>query len=660
MKIWSAEIKEIEGLHESFKGQFPDLEKELEQLIRTEDENVVMLYSRRSLEIIITELCKNELKRPRGTEPLKGIIDKLSKESKVPPNIITSMHGLNDLATYGTHPKDFDPEQVKPVLVNLDIIIKWYLKYQGDRIATTAQIGEELLHKIKTTSVERKRTLSRKNKTSLILSGIILLALIITALLYFTNTIGSGRSGKGLEKSIAILPFRNDTPVDSNKYFIDGVMEDILNDLQKIKDLRVISRTSVEQYRNTTKTIPVIAKELGVNYIVEGSGEKSGNAFRLSSQLLRAKKESHLWGKTFEQELHDAIDVFRIQSQIAESIASELQAAITPQEKQLIDNTPTSNLGAYENCILGGSYLSQDTKEDNNVALQYYEKAKEIDPDYADAYLGIMAVWIQRAFMSWATPEEAFPIAKAHSAKAAEIDSTRWEIYLALGATQMIIDWDFKGAEKSFLKLFSLDPNNSGGHLLYGQLLSIFGRYKEALEQEELALKLDPMSLDSKSWIGLIYYCSGKNNDAVKVFQEVLIINSGNIIALSNLPLALHELGRYNEELEAWKAYYSSAYKGYANVFDQGYAKGGYPDALSFQADSLAEQLKIKFCEPSEIAHLYACAGSKERTLDMLEYDYEVHDPNLSFDLRFPIYEFIHNEPRYQDLLRKMNLPLEP
>src|SRR5665647_3788649 len=125
MTIWSTEIKELEKLHESVKGQLPDLEKELERLIRSDDENMILLYSRRCLEVIITDLCECELKRPRKTEPLKGIIDKLHKEEKVPAHIISSMQGLNELSTYGAHPKDFDPEQVKPVLVNLDIIIKW-------------------------------------------------------------------------------------------------------------------------------------------------------------------------------------------------------------------------------------------------------------------------------------------------------------------------------------------------------------------------------------------------------------------------------------------------------------------------------------------------------------------------------------------------------
>ena len=131
MQIWSAEIRELEKLYESLKGWFPDLEKELEQLVRTEDANVIMLYSRRCLEVIITNLCESELNRPRKTEPLKGIIDKLNREEKVPPYIITSMDHLNSLSTFGAHPKEFDPRQVNPVLNNLITVIEWYLKYKN-------------------------------------------------------------------------------------------------------------------------------------------------------------------------------------------------------------------------------------------------------------------------------------------------------------------------------------------------------------------------------------------------------------------------------------------------------------------------------------------------------------------------------------------------
>src|SRR4030043_2183590 len=133
MTIWSAEIKEIERLYDSIKGQSPELEKELERLINASDENMVLVYARRCLEVIITDLCESELKRPRKTEPLQGIIDKLNREEKIPSHIFASIQSLNSLATFGAHPKEFDPRQVKPVLNNLATIIEWYLKYKAEK-----------------------------------------------------------------------------------------------------------------------------------------------------------------------------------------------------------------------------------------------------------------------------------------------------------------------------------------------------------------------------------------------------------------------------------------------------------------------------------------------------------------------------------------------
>jgi len=182
MAIWSNEIKEIERLQGSYKDQLPDLEKELTQLVKSDDPNVLMLYSRRCLEVIISDLCERELKRPRKTEPLKGIIDKLKKEDKVVAHIITSMDHVNSLSSYGAHPKDFDPEQVKPVLNNLAIVIKWYLKYKAIEIPSKQILVEE-----KTEIIDVREQVSDMSK---------------------------------LEKSVAILPFKNDSSDEENIYFI--------------------------------------------------------------------------------------------------------------------------------------------------------------------------------------------------------------------------------------------------------------------------------------------------------------------------------------------------------------------------------------------------------------------------------------------------------
>ena len=308
-----------------------------ESLIKADDENMILLYSRRCLEVIITDLCECELKRPRKTEPLKGIIDKLNKEEKVPSNIITSMDHLNSLSAYGAHPKDFDPEQVKPVLNNLSTIIKWYFKYKEPKTDVKTKPYEETRQEIKSTeNVKKDITISRKRLAG-ILGGSMGIIVSVFAVLYFSNIIGSSKQTKELDKTIAVLPFRNDSPDSTNKYFIDGTMEAILDNLCKIADLTVISRTSVEQFRNTTKPIREIAKLLNVNYILEGSGQKYGNEIRLTVQLIDAVNDKHLWSSPYEGVTDN---IFKLQSQIAQAIARNLEAILTPEEKKLIEKSP--------------------------------------------------------------------------------------------------------------------------------------------------------------------------------------------------------------------------------------------------------------------------------------------------------------------------------
>ena len=206
-----------------------------------------------------------------------------------------------------------------------------------------------------------------------------------------------------LEKSIAVLPFKNDSPDQENTYFINGIMEEVLNNLQKIKGFRVLSRTSTEQYRGSAKlTITKIAKELNVNYIVEGSGQKYGNSYRLRIQLITGKNERHLWGESYEKEIREAKDIYGTQSEIAQSIASALKATITPEEKQLINKIPTTNLTAYDFYQRGREehtkyWINNWTNNSNRATLQkaedFYHKALKYDSTYAQAYAGLARVY---------------------------------------------------------------------------------------------------------------------------------------------------------------------------------------------------------------------------------------------------------------------------
>ena len=385
MAIWSVEIKELAKLNESLSGKFPELEKELAQLIRAEDPNVLMLYSRRCLEVIITDLCECELNRPRKTEPLQGIIDKLNKEGKVPSHIIASMHSLNSLSTFGAHPKDFDPEQIKPVLVNLDIIIKYYLKFKGSgKIKQPGQV-ETAGNKDKGSGDANQIPGKLKiNRAGLITaSGFILL--IIAILLFFTDIFKSGKKSEEVEKSIAVLPFKLLSDEPDKQYLADGMMDAITLYLSKIQDLRVMSRTSVEQYRETRKTANEIGKELNVEYLLEGSFQKYGDNARLIVQLIKVSEDSHAWADEFNSKWSD---VFSLQSEVAQKIATELKVVLSPGEIEKMEERPTGNLEAYQAYLRGRYYAHQPhfSTQNWNLALQNYQDAVDMDTTFALAY----------------------------------------------------------------------------------------------------------------------------------------------------------------------------------------------------------------------------------------------------------------------------------
>jgi TolB-like protein len=494
----------------------------------------------------------------------------------------------------------------------------------------------------------------KNNKTKIIITFGITLAMIVIGYFFIPKLINIS---KPIEKSIAVLPFKNDSPNDSTTYFMDGIMEEILTNLQSVKNLRVISRTSAEQYRKKTKSIPEIAKELGVNYIMEGSGQKSGNKFRLRVELIRAFKESHLWAKSYEQENPEAKDYFSIQSQVAQAIATQLEAVITPQEKQLIEKTHTANLSAYDAFLKGEFYRKKRNQNDLKTAMKYYQIALKKDPKYARAYCGIAYGWSEFLEMGYLSPSEG--LSKEYEAlmTAEKLDSTITDVHYGL-AVYFWNEWDWKSSESEFQKTLRINPNNAEAHAGYSQFLSALGRSEEAIGQIELALKLDPNDplIMGRYSFDLIF--EHRYKDALSVSREALKIDPNCGSGLYALLFALHFTGKYKEALELWKTNYLVGYPGFIHAFDKGYAKAGYIGALSLEADTLVAQSKAAYINPFDIAILYVCSGNKERALDYLERGLEVHDVNLTF-LTLPIFDCLYNEPRYQALCRKINLPIK-
>lgn len=507
MVIWSSEIKELEKLHESFKGQLPDLEKELEQLIHFDDPNVIMLYSRRCLEVIITDLCECELQRPRKTEPLKGIIDKLHKEEKVPSHILTSMDHVNSLSTFGTHPKDFDPEQVKPVLNNLDIIIKWYTKYKGLREAERS-IVETRIDESKHIGITRK------------------------------------------EKSIIVLPFENISNDPSQDYFSDGLTEEIIADLSNVRELLVISRSSAMTFKGTKQTIPEIAKAVNVRYVLEGSVRKVGNNLRITAQLIDSHTDLHLWADKYSGTLDD---IFDIQENVSRSIVAALKLKLTDYEDQQIAKRYTENVEANILYLKGKHLHYSFTIEGMQESVKCFEQALKTDPEYALAYSGLADVYYELPFWGILTPKEAILKAKTCLKKALDLDENIAEIHSVRGRIITAYDWNWAEAEREFKRALELNPNSFVVLTDYTVFLTMTARHDEAIAQAIRARQLDPLSVSLSSHVGETLVFAGEFDRAIDELKTTIAMSPGNYYAHWTISMAYKGKQMFDEAIAECK-----------------------------------------------------------------------------------------------------------
>jgi TolB-like protein/Tfp pilus assembly protein PilF len=527
MAIWSSEIKEIEKLYESLKGQLPDLEKELQRLIKADDENMILLYSRRCLEVIITDLCECELKRPRKTEPLKGIIDKLHKEDKVPSHIITSMNGLNELSTYGAHPKDFDPEQIKPVLNNLDIIIKWYLKYKETGTDIKGKPDEEIKHEINNPEDLKRSIHIPKKRLIGLLSGLLLLVVIVVAVLLFTNIIGSSKQTKEIEKSIAVLPFRTFSRDPNQEIMSDALTNEIINHLYKIKSFdRVVPFLSVLAYKKPYKKNILVADELNVNYILDGTYQRIGDSLKITANLIEPKADKYIWQNDYKEAYKEIISIL---SDIAIQIASHVNAFLTVPEKQDILKKPTNNQESYD--LLQQAIIKHyKALGDPNVQITdlYLEKCKnlalkavELDVNYADAYawLGLFSIsagaYSGNKEMSVAV-KEALPFVE----KALELDQNNSQAHFTMANINEWGQWDYIKAEKEYLKVFELAPNKSQNYSTIAEFFLKMNQLNKAIFFSKKAFEyelIDPTSVLIETLI-----LSGNKREAFNTIENYL------------------------------------------------------------------------------------------------------------------------------------------
>ena len=464
---------------------------------------------------------------------------------------------------------------------------------------------------------------------------------------------------KEKDLSIAVLPFKNLSQDQENQYFADGVMGDILNNLQQMHELRVISQTSVEQYRNTTKPISQIGSELSVSYLLEGSVRKANDEIMITAKLINARDDRHVWANNFIS-TYSTKGIFNIQREIAEKIVTELQLKISPEKVAEITQPKTENKNAYEHYLRGMFHFYQVTAQSLETALRYFELARDEDPNYAPAYAGIAIVWggyIQHGLVSY---EEASPKVKEAAAEALALDSSLAEVHYMLASAMQNgwWEWNWEVAEKEFKKTIELNPNFAEARIYYAHLLNVHGRPAEAEIQAEKAMEIEPFNPFLQVVYAMHLNLVRKHEESIRVLNNLLAKDPDNHFALSTLRSSYHNLQMYDEALEAWEKSYAARGDQVAiEELKRGNQEGGYPMALQRVAELLVARSDKSFITPWQIGTLYTRAGRNHEALDWLEKACEDNDANMPYIGVDPIFDKLRDDPRFGELLRKMKLP---
>jgi serine/threonine-protein kinase len=456
-------------------------------------------------------------------------------------------------------------------------------------------------------------------------------------------------------QTLAVLPLENLSGDPQQEYFSDGIHEALITDLAQLGSLkRVIARSSVLRFKGTKTPLSQIAQDLKVDGLITGAVLRSGDRVRVTAQLLNPATEAQIWAQSYERDLRD---VLTLQNEIVSAITREVNVRLTPQEETRLATARPVNPEAYDLCLKGRFSWRKLSRQGLDDALAYYTQALEKDPEYAPAYAGIAFVWGGYKQQGLASFDEATPKQKAAALKALQLDSTLAEVHYVLASMNTWTDWDWLGAEREYRRAIELNPNYPDARIYYAHFLNYMGRPKEAAVQADRAFGLDPLNTLVQGIYAMYLMQVRRYDDAIALLKKILETAPDDAIALSTLRTAYHMKRMYKEALEIWKASYTvRGDREAVEALDRGFAEAGYQGALRRVADMFVARSQKTFVTPWQIATLYTRAGMNQEAIDWLEKAYQAHDQNMPYISVDPIFDEMRNEPRFQDILRRMKL----
>jgi len=585
-----------------------------------------------SVGVVLYEMATG--RRPFDNKPREALIGDIVYQQPVPPCRVTQ--GISAKLE--------------------DIILKCLDKDPDNRYQSAKELEIDL-RRLATISTTASHVFSPPRRARRkILMGVIVLAVLSLPLFYVVGKwlkIFPFFSPQGVD-SLAVLPLANLSGDPTQEYFVEGMHEELISDLAKIKALRVISRTSVMQYKNNAKSLRAVAQELGVTAVIEGAVQREGNQVRISVQLIRAPSDKLIWAQNYQREMHD---VLTLQSEVARQIAREIRVAVTPAEEADLARAGPVNVEVHELYLRGRYYSNRYTFEDVNKAIGYFNQAIAKDPRYAPAYAGLGEAYyiLSSQFLA---PHDAIPKVEEAASKALQIDDTLAEAHTSLGLVKAFYRYDFGVAEKEFRRATELNPNSSPAHEWYGYFLMGLGRQTAAQAELKIAQDLDPFSSAIKSTLGMSYLFARDYDQAIDQLRRASDLDSDFWWPRYFLGVAYNQKGMTADA----RSELSKAIASAASPWPTAYL--GYMDGVAGkrkQAEGvllqLEQQAKKQYVSPYSIAIVYLGLGESARALDWLEKAYDARDDALLFLSLDPTCENLRREPRFQQLVRRIGLP---
>jgi len=450
-------------------------------------------------------------------------------------------------------------------------------------------------------------------------------------------------------RSIAILPLKNLSGDPGQEYFADGMTEELINDLGQVSTLRVISLTSAMSYKGTKKMLPVIARELSVGGVVEGSIQREGNQVRISAQLIDAKTDRPIWAHTY---VRDTTSVLALQGEVAQAIADEISISVTPQEQARLARRRPIDPQAQDLYLHGMLQLDAD---DCKSAVNFFEQALAKDPNYAQAHAALANCYGRMGESGQMAYRDAFSRQKAEAIKAVELDDSLPEGHAELANAAMTLDWDWATAATEFHRALELNPNSASLHQKYAFYLVRTGQLQKALAEVERGVDLDPVSGRSFHFEGFIDYFSRQYDPALALIRTVreLEINPPDWTFL--LGDVYTEKGMYAESISQFLK--SGNGPDSLGHLGNAYARAGKVGAARKTIAQLQERVRKDGVGRYEIALVYTGLGDKQEAFKWLEDAYTAHDVGLVYLKIDPCLDPLRSDPHFDDLLRRVGLP---